>query len=84
MNPDTNELEMLQALEEMYELENDKPIFPDQLVRPNGEPVPEHWSRYTVGEEVELKGYRFRIGHISKGAILLEPVGPVLIGDKEP
>ena len=52
---------------------------PGQLVRPNGEPIPEHWSTYKVDEEVVIKRYRWRVAHIGERHLLLEPVGPVLI-----
>ena len=61
MNPDTNEMEILSPSNDL-----NRKVFEDTikgltesmgagLVRPNGEPVPEHWSRYTVGEEVVLR-----------------------------
>ena len=52
-----------------------------RLLRPNGEPVPEHWSIYTTDEEVTIKGYRWKIVHIGEKHLLLEPIGPVLIGE---
>lgn len=52
-----------------------------QLVRPNGEPVPGHWSTYKTGEEVVIKGYRWVIAHLGEKHLLLEPIGPVLVGE---
>ena len=93
MNPETNEMEPLspasqeaflalkQQAERFGQFENAARLMPGQLLRPNGEPVPEHWSTYKVGEEVEVKGYRWSVAHIGERHLLLEPVGPVLVGD---
>lgn len=58
---------------------HDEPI----LIRPDGSPVPKHWSIFTVGEKVAIKNYTFRVGHISESTILFEPVGPVLVGEND-
>jgi hypothetical protein len=95
MNPDTNEMEPLspaltQALDDLKQKAEDVGIakakaqlYPGQLLRPNGEPVPEHWSTYAVGEEVIVKNYRFEVALIGEKHLLLKPVGPVLIGEGE-
>ena len=68
MNPDTNKFEKLVH----------------GSVRPDGSPVPEHWSIFTVGEEVTIKDYTFKVAYIGESAILFEPVGPrVLDNDSE-
>ena len=54
-----------------------------QLLRPNGQPVPEHWSTYKTGEEVVVKGYRWVIAHLGEKHLLLEPLGPVLVGEED-
>lgn len=46
MNPETNKFEPL--LESF-----------DQLLRPDGTPVPKHWSVFTAGEHVVVKDYTF-------------------------
>ena len=89
MNPDTNRFEQLQqafdgesvthrqnreALERMLKGASSK------LVRPNGEPVPAHWSTFTVGEHVVIKDYTFRVAYVGETNIMFEPVGPVVIG----
>lgn len=67
MNPDTNSLEMLR-----------KSLLSD-LVRPDGTPVPNHWSIYKVGESVVVKDYTWQVVHIGEKHMLLEPVGPVVV-----
>lgn len=72
MNPDTNKFEKLE----------EKGLF--GLIRPDGSPVPKHWSIFTMGEEVTIKDYLFRVAYIGESAILFEPVGPqVLANDEE-
>jgi len=50
------------------------------LLRPNGEPVPQHWTQFRVGEVVAIKNYSFRVAYIGETAILFEPLGPVVLG----
>lgn len=86
MNPDTNRLESLtmdpklkRALDQ--EVEGLKSAIERQaLVRPDGSPVPEHWSIFTVGECVAIKTHTFRVAYIGESTLLLEPIGPVLVG----
>lgn len=63
MNPQTNKFEQL---------------IPDaalnQLLRPNGTPVPQHWVAFSVGELVTIKDYTFKVCYIGETAILFEPV----------
>jgi len=89
MNPDTNRFEMLKSVEELFEdipetqLESMKKMFVatnSKLVRPNGKPVPGHWSIFKVGEEVVIKNYTFKVAYIGETSILFEPVGIVEIG----
>lgn len=81
MNPDTNKLEpVLDALSGKVPIST----LADSVlgfVRADGTPVPAHWSVFKVGEEVTMKGYRFKVGYLGESAILLEPVGPVLVGE---
>lgn len=70
MNPKTNEFENLNKL-----IKNISNETTSLLVRPNGEPVPEHWSVFQVGEEVLLKNYKFKVGYINQKTLVLEPVG---------
>ena len=72
MNPETNKLETL----------IDPFDDPTRLVRPNGEPVPKHWSVFKEGEELVVKNYTFRVAHIGEKHLLLEPVGIPAIGQK--
>jgi len=54
-----------------------------QLVRPNGSPVPEHWSVFKVGEEIVIKNYTFKVAYIGESTLLFEPVGPVIVGENK-
>lgn len=55
------------------------PVVQAALAREDGSPVPLTWSTYSVGEEVVVKNYRFRVKFISvtHNILELEPVGPV-------
>lgn len=77
MNPETNRFEPLSP--SIEELKNQ---FLDlsSLVRPDGSPVPKHWSVFTVGENVVIKDYTFRVAYVGETAILFEPVGPPILG----
>jgi len=93
MNPDTNRLEMLklasdsgsEAEEKLLDLINQqkKGEFHYDLVRPNGKPVPKHWSIFRIGEQVVVKDYTFKVAYVNESGLLLEPVGPVIIGEKK-
>ena len=78
-NPDTN------RFEQFYVRDEDNPPLGDfpQLFRPNGKPVPKHWSVFKAGEDVVIKNYTFKVAHIGESHILFEPVGPVMIGEEE-
>jgi len=76
INPDTNTIEMLR---ELYDAESKL----KQLVRPDGSPVPAHWPVFRTNELVELKGYTFKVAHIGEHHLLLEPVGPLIVGEEE-
>lgn len=95
MNPETNKFEELtktrtkEEIDELYEqqrhLENMVQAMQDPagaLYRPNGEPVPKHWSIFKDGEQVVLKDYTFKVAHIGESYMVLEPVGPVIVGEK--
>lgn len=66
-----------------FESEFKQPLTPEspQLFRPNGKPVPSHWPIFFMGEELVVKNYLFKIAYIGETSILLEPVGPVIIGE---
>jgi hypothetical protein len=74
MNPDTNRFEPLSppSLDDLK-----KELDTMRLLRPDGTPVPEHWSTFRVGEDVVIRGYTFRVAYIGETAILFEPVGPL-------
>lgn len=75
MNPETNRFETLAS--QISSLEASP-----QLFRPNGQPVPETWTQFQIGETVVVKNYTFRVAYIGETAILFEPVGPVLVGQE--
>jgi len=82
MNPDTNRFEQLQEASPeqnsaMQRLAN--AVAQSRLVRPDGSPVPAHWSVFTVGEEVVIKNYTFKVAYIGETSILFEPVAPVVV-----
>jgi hypothetical protein len=91
MNPDTNKFEPLILKEKSaaaFEVELHKHLectAPETLlVRPNGSPVPDHWSIFEVGKNYEINGYTFKCAYIGETSILFEPVGPILIGEEKP
>jgi hypothetical protein len=49
------------------------------LLRPDGTPVPKHWTVLTVDQHVVVEGYTFKVAHIGESHLLLEPVGPVVV-----
>jgi len=53
------------------------------LLRPNGEPVPEHWVQFQVNECVIIKNYMFKVAYIGETSILFEPVGIPILGEQE-
>lgn len=93
MNPESNKFEPLN-IKDMTKEEQDRlaemlaKVHGAEngvvLIRPDGSPVPKHWSVFTVGEKVVIKNYTFKVAYIGESNILFEPVGPVLIGEKEP
>ena len=83
MNPETNKfealfVEALFATKQKSEQEDSGTV----LLRPNGEPVPKHWTVLTEGEHVVVKDYTFKVAHIGESYLVLEPVGIVAIGEK--
>lgn len=51
------------------------------LIRADGSPVPDHWATFKQGEHVVLKNYTFKVGYIGDAVLVLEPVGPYVVGD---
>jgi len=90
MNPDTNRFEELREREQLPLMEKrisvpsdllalDRKLARLSLLRPDGSPVPEHWSIFQIGENVVIKDYTFKVSYIGETAILFEPVGPAVI-----
>ena len=50
------------------------------LYRPDGSPVPDTWTKFTIGEQVIIKGYTFEVTDIGEDRIIFKPVGPVIVG----
>lgn len=72
MNPDTNKLEQLAV------------TAAGQLVRPDGSPVPPHWTVFTVGDSVTIRDTTFRVAHVNESCVVLEPAQlPVIGGFRE-
>ena len=74
MNPDTNKFE---KLIDLNKLNKDTPLVDGTLLRPNGDPVPKHWSTFVVGENYVINDYTFKCAYIGETSILFEPVGIV-------
>jgi hypothetical protein len=91
INPDTNKIERLKAAgqriaDKMLSANAEKIVelaSSGLLVRPDGSPVPKHWTIFRHGEEVVIKNYTFKVAYIGETAILFEPVSPVVL-DKDP
>jgi hypothetical protein len=72
---------LLAAQERRAQAVRDRHAKEPRLLRPDGSEVPEHWSVFTVGERVVVKNYTFKVAHIGESHLLLEPAGPVLVGE---
>jgi hypothetical protein len=81
MNPKTNRLERLHVNPEAIQTRGPDLAAGEVLLRPDGSPVPAHWSVFREGEVITVKNYQFRVVYIGETSILLEPAGPVLLGD---
>ena len=85
MNPETNRFETLtteeikRELKELIEEKLDDGPLETRLVRPDGTPVPKHWTVFAVDELVVIKNYTFEVKYIGETAILFEPVGPMVV-----
>jgi len=69
MNPETGRIEPLTVTAE------------NTLLRPDGTPVPKHWSVFVVDELVTIKDTTFRVAHIGEKHLLLEPLSAVEAAD---
>ena len=77
MNPETNKLEKLTNTN-ITEIENQIQKLQSTLLRPNGEPVPQHWTIFTQGQNVVVNNYTFKIAHMNESCIILEPISAIL------
>jgi hypothetical protein len=88
MNPVTNMLEEVRpskSLEEFFQKAQEatgdpmdaiKRKFHEGLLDAQGKPVPKSWAVFGVGEEVELKNYRYAVAGIEEDRLVLKPLGP--------
>lgn len=81
LNPETNKFEPLKLgnseLEKaIAKLEGRVEDYHVGLLRPDGTPVPIHWTIFKIGELVVIKDYTFRVAYIGESNILFEPVRP--------
>ena len=84
MNLYTNKFEeLVDMTEDEKYLEKKYNEVLNSLVRPNGEPVPRHWSIFEVGETYVINNYTFECKYIGETSILFEPIGVVEINNKE-
>jgi hypothetical protein len=80
MNPETNRFESLQEDKTL----RDKILALDQranLLRPDGTPVPKHWSIFAIDEEITIKNYTFKVVYINESSITFEPVKPIILNN---
>jgi len=90
MNPDTNKFEELTdgrekttAEKQMEDIQSHlSKLSTTNLLRPDGSPVPDHWTVLTLGEVVTIKTHTFEVAYINEGTLVLVPRGPVLVGGK--
>ena len=76
MNPDKNKFEPLREIcgadealrKKVQELKDELScrVLPTSLVRADGSPIPKHWSVFSVGEQVAVKNYTFKVAHIGE------------------
>jgi hypothetical protein len=74
INPETNKFEGLTCADDLSAYDEAK----TQLLRPDGTPVPPHWTMLIVGGLVTIEGYTFRVAHFGESYLVLEPVSDTL------
>lgn len=80
IDPETNKIEFLKIdPETQKQADNDLKKIHQHigLLRPDGTPVPKHWSVFKTDELVVVKNYTFRVAHLGESYLVLEPVKPV-------
>jgi hypothetical protein len=80
MNLETNRFEEVHPKVESA-LEQFAKKMPDMsgYVRHDGSDVPKGYPVFGIGEEFQLKGYRFKVKAIKEDEIIFEPVGSVSV-----
>lgn len=78
MNPETNRFEQVQMKEIEAAIDKHTEDMTNLgFVRSDGSDVPPGYPIFGVGEEFELRGYRFKVKLIKEDELVLEPVGLV-------
>jgi hypothetical protein len=82
-DPGPEDIGRLQRMvQRLKEQDKNGPRPTTTLLRPNGEPVPQHWTQFQIGECVVIKNYTFKVAYIGETAILFEPVGIPDLGEQ--
>ena len=91
LRPDTDQNEdpgpedigcLQRMVQRLKEQDKSGPRPTTTLLRPNGEPVPQHWTQFQIGECVVIKNYTFKVAYIGETSILFEPVGIPDLGER--
>lgn len=81
INPDTTKIEMLEVDQAAVDqLKDALAVTKSGLLRPNGEPVPAHWTVFKEGELVTVKDTTFKVKAIGESYLLLEPAAVPVVG----
>ena len=88
MNPETNMLEKIEPSRDLkkfvkaVEEATGEPFkdvegkYHPELLDEHGRPVPKSRDVYEIGEEVQLKNYRYTVVGIETERLILKPLGP--------
>lgn len=58
-------------------------VHPNHLIKPNGTPISHHLTNFRVDEQVVIKDYTYRVACVGDGYLVVEPVGPVILGQNK-
>ena len=72
---------IVQPLGDLRNPEETKKIDWPLLLKPNGEPVPKHQLILKEGEEIVIKDYTYKVAHVGESYLVIEPIGPIIIGE---
>lgn len=51
--------------------------FHNNLLKPDGTPIPKHITIFKEGELIVCKNYTFRVAYMNETTLVLEPVSPL-------